>query len=75
MLPYTPFTSEDLSTATGVVSDLSAVTGGLGNLPSAQQVVFFTVGIICLIASLALIIGALAENPDVQNIVKLAAVA
>lgn len=54
MFPYTPFTSEDLTAATSVVSDLSSYADVSQHFPSGKQVIFFTIGIIAVIGALAL---------------------
>lgn len=67
MLPYTPFTSTDLTSVTGVtetlqgVSDLSSFVGQAQSI-SGKQVIFFIVGILLLVASLTLIISMLLES-------------
>lgn len=59
MLPYTPYTSESLTTATSVVNDLSPFADITSGLPDGKQVIFFSIGFVCIIASIALISRAL----------------
>jgi hypothetical protein len=68
MFPYTPFTSEALTGTGAIVSDLSSFGNITGTLPSGKQVIFFTVGLACIITSIALISRALIGDnisPDV----------
>lgn len=63
MLPYTPFTSEDLtSAATLGISDLSSVADLSAGLPSGKQIIFFSIGMLLTVAALALIISVLVSD-------------
>ena len=53
-LPYTPFTSEDLSAAGSVVSDLSSYADVSQHFPSGKQVIFFTIGMVAIIGAIGL---------------------
>lgn len=68
MYPYTPFTSESLtsvgteiSSTVQAVDDISSLTGAVASI-TGKQVIFFTVGMVALVASLTLIIAALSEQ-------------
>lgn len=72
MLPYTPFTSESLTAVTEgatAVTDLSSLVGG-SDFPNGKQVIFFTVGIICLSVSFILITRGLMETDSAQAAIK-----
>jgi hypothetical protein len=76
MFPYTPFTSETLTTAGAVVNDLSSVGDVSSNLPSGKQVIFFGIGFVCVIGSIALISRALiGDSVSLDTIKKVATVA
>ena len=68
---YTPYTSEDLTGSTAFsVSDLSPFADITGGLPSGKQLIFFSLGMVCLIASIGLISAILISDPVVQSNVK-----
>lgn len=70
MYPYTPFTSEDISTAVSSVTDLSPFADFTSGLPSGRQVIFFSIGFVCLIASIALVSRVLIADSSVPDLVK-----
>lgn len=73
---YTPFTSESLTTAATSIQDLSPFADLSGGLPSGKQVIFFSIGFVCIIASIALISRALLGDVITpENVAKVAKVA
>lgn len=54
---YTPYTSELLDSGNAVVTDFTEFTG-IGNmvpqLPTGKQVIFFAIGMVCVITSLGI---------------------
>lgn len=73
MLPYTPFTSENLTAVTEgatAVTDLSSFMGADSSIPNGKQVIFFSAGVLCLVFSLILITRGLIESDDAQAAIK-----
>jgi len=73
MLPYTQFTSENLTAVTEgatAVTDLSSFIGDSAGIPTGKQVIFFSAGLLCIVFSLVLITSALAETDAAQATIK-----
>lgn len=75
MFQFTPFTSELLENGNAIVNSLGEYAGipDIPTLPSGKQVVFFTLGTIFIVASIAMMVRALADIPEVSSAIKLAA--
>lgn len=75
MYQFTPFTSELLENGNAIVNNLGEYAGipDIPSLPSGKQVVFFTLGTIFIVASLAMMIRALADTPAITTALKAAA--
>ena len=74
---YTPYTSELLDTGMAVVNDITAFTGldsAIPTLPTGKQVIFFSLGIICVVMSLAIMSRSLVLDsvPGLSTIAKIA---
>lgn len=73
MLPYTPFTSENLTAVTEgatAVTDLSSFMGADSSIPNGKQVIFFSAGVLCLVFSLILITRGLMDTDSAQAAIK-----
>lgn len=76
MYEYTPYTSELLDSGFSTITDLSSFTGinDLPSFPNGKQVIFFTIGIICVVGSLSIMSRALIADslPEIAKIAKVA---
>lgn len=74
---FTPYTSAMLDSGSALVTDITEYTGindALPKFPSGKQVIFFSLGIICVVTSVALMSRSLIADsiPGLSEIVKLA---
>ena len=73
---YTPYTSESLDTGNVVIDNITAFTGidnAIPSLPTGKQVIFFSIGLLCIVTSLTLMTRSLIDVPSIASIAKLAA--
>lgn len=74
---YTPYTSENLDVGNALMTNISEYTGigAIPSLPNGKQVIFFSLGLVCVIASIALISRSLISDniPALASIAKLVA--